>query len=117
MCFTGDGGFWYHLSDLETAVRCGIKTVTVINNNNRFGQVAVGIDKAYGDRPGNREEMYSFREVNFARIAEEMGCLGIRVESPEKIRGALERALSSDLPAVVEVITDKDIPAPWAQSY
>jgi acetolactate synthase-1/2/3 large subunit len=117
MCFTGDGGFWYHLSDLETAVRCGIKTVTVINNNNRFGQVAVGIDKAYGDRPGNREEMYSFREVNFARIAEEMGCLGIRVESPEKIRGALERALSSDLTAVVEVITDKDIPAPWAQSY
>ena len=117
MCFTGDGGFWYHLSDLETAVRCGIKTVTVINNNNSFGQVAVGIEKAYGDTPGNREEMYAFREVNFARIAEDLGCLGIRVEHPDEISKALKTALSSDLPVVVDVLTDKGIAAPWAQSY
>jgi acetolactate synthase-1/2/3 large subunit len=30
ICFTGDGGFWYHISELETACRCGINTVTVI---------------------------------------------------------------------------------------
>ena len=117
MCFIGDGGFWYHLSELETAVRCGIKTITVINNNNSFGQVAVGIKKAYGDTPGNREEMYAFREVNFARIAEELGCLGIRVEHPDEISKALKTALSSDLPVVVDVLTDKGIAAPWAQSY
>ena len=32
LCFTGDGGFFYHLSEIETAARCGIKTVTVVNN-------------------------------------------------------------------------------------
>ena len=33
ICFTGDGAFWYHLSELETAKRWGIKTVTIVNNN------------------------------------------------------------------------------------
>jgi acetolactate synthase-1/2/3 large subunit len=79
--------------------------------------MAVGINRAYGDRSGNREELYAFQEVNFARIAEELGCLGIRVECPEDIREALKKALLSGLLAVVKVITDKDITAPWAQSY
>ena len=47
-------------------------------------------------------------EVNFARVAEAMGCVGIRVERPEDIRPALEKALASNSPAVVEVISDVD---------
>src|SRR5690606_10739368 len=31
--FTGDAGFWYHIGELETAVRWGIASVTVVNNN------------------------------------------------------------------------------------
>ena len=38
MCFSGDGAFYYHLPELETARRRGIATVTVINNNSGFGQ-------------------------------------------------------------------------------
>ncbi len=112
VCFTGDGGFWYHLSELETARRCGINTVTVVNNNHGLGQCLAPIRSLYGDRPGNRDEMFKFREVNFARIAQEMGCLGIRVERPEEISSALQTALAADLPAVVEVITDLECKSP-----
>ena len=35
LVFTGDAGFWYHLTEIETAVRCGINTVTLVNNNSR----------------------------------------------------------------------------------
>jgi acetolactate synthase-1/2/3 large subunit len=115
VCFTGDGGFWYHLSELETALRCGIKTVTVVNNNHCLGQCLDGINRAYLDKPGNREEMYMFREVNFAKVAKDIGCLGIRVKHPEEIYGALKKALAADPPAVVDVVTDLKCkaPNPW----
>ena len=47
-------------------------------------------------------------EVNFAKVAEAMGCVGIRVERPEDIRSALDKALAANSPAVVEVISDVD---------
>ena len=118
ICFTGDGGFLYHLSDLETACRCNIKTVTIVNNNNALGQCMPGVNHAYGDRPGKKEEMYLFQELNFAKIAQEMGCFGVRVESPEEIAEAINNALKSDIPAVVDVVTDFKCaaPKPWTPS-
>ena len=38
ICFTGDGGAWYHLTELETAVRNNINTIWVINNNSSLNQ-------------------------------------------------------------------------------
>ena len=114
-CFTGDGAFYYHLGELETAVRCGINTVTVINNNSCFGQCSAGVNKAYGDRPGNREEIFRFGDINFARIAQEMGCIGIRVEEPAEIAGAIKQAQGAERPVVIDVVTDPtcQAPAPW----
>jgi acetolactate synthase I/II/III large subunit len=112
VCLTGDGGFWYHLSELETARRCGINTVTVVNNNAALGQCAGPIRKMYANRPGRSEDLWSFSPVSFARLAEEMGCLGIRVERPDEIAPAIRRALAADRPAVVEVMTDVNCPAP-----
>jgi acetolactate synthase-1/2/3 large subunit len=116
VCFTGEGGFFYHLSELETASRCGINAVIVINNNHCLRQCLEGINKAYGDRPGKKEEMCMFKDLNFARIAEEMGCYGIRVERPGEISEALNKALASNRPAVVDVVTDVSCkaPSPWA---
>jgi acetolactate synthase-1/2/3 large subunit len=107
ICFTGDGGFMYHLSELETASRCGIKTVTIVNNNSSFRQCMDGVNRAYGNRTGMKEELYAFTNVNFAKIAEEMGCLGIRVEQPDKISDALKTAMAADVPVVVDVVTDR----------
>jgi acetolactate synthase-1/2/3 large subunit len=105
ICFNGDGAFWYHLSELETARRHQINTVTIINNNGGFGQGIKDIHGVYGDHPGNPEELYQFAPVNFARIAQEMGCWGIRVEDPAEIQNAIQQALAANQPAVVEVIT------------
>jgi acetolactate synthase-1/2/3 large subunit len=115
ICFTGDGGFWYHLSELETARRHGINTVTIINNNNGLAQGIPDIQGVYGDRPGTPEELYGFEPVNFSRLAQEMGCLGIRVERPDEIVGAIQQALAAEAPAVVEVMTGLHYraPSPW----
>jgi acetolactate synthase-1/2/3 large subunit len=118
ICFTGDGGFFYHISELETASRFGINTITIVNNNQGLRQSREGVNQAYRDRHGNREEMYVFKSVNFARIAQEMGCLGIRVEHPEEIAGALKKALTSDFPTVIDIVTDPSCkaPSPWVPS-
>jgi acetolactate synthase-1/2/3 large subunit len=105
-CFSGDGAFWYHLCELETAARRGIKTVTIINNNSRLGQSVLGIRRAYREDPGSKEHQYAFRDTNFARIAEEMGCFGVRVERPEEIRAAIRQAMEQERPAVVDVVTE-----------
>ena len=116
VCFTGDGGFWYHLQELETAVRCKIPTVTVVNNNNALNQETLIFKQAYGGNPSPKNtEMWHFSEVNFANIAESMGALGIRVTKPSELRSALDRAISSGRPAVVEVMSDIEAlaPNPW----
>jgi acetolactate synthase-1/2/3 large subunit len=116
VCFTGDGGFWYHLAELETASRRNIKTVTIVNNNSCFKQCMRGVDRAYGDDSGNREDMYKFRDTDFAKIAQDMGCFGIRVEHPKELPGALQKALETDVAALVDVITDPEHDAPWPPS-
>ena len=116
ICFTGDGGFWYHVSELETAWRCGIHTVTVVNNNAALGQCLVSIEKLYQGRTGNPDQMCRFSAVNFARIAEDLGCLGIRVERPQEIAPASQKALAADRPVVVDVLSDVRCfaPDPWS---
>ena len=115
ICFIGDGGFFYHLGELETASRCGINVITVVNNNHCLRQCVEGINKAYGDRPGNRDEQCKFQDVHFAKVAQEMGCVGIRVTEPDEIADAVRKALASHRPAVVDVITDPAVkaPNPW----
>jgi acetolactate synthase-1/2/3 large subunit len=116
ICFTGDGGFWYHLSELETASRFNINTVTIINNNGGLAQGIDDIKSVYGSRAGNPEELYRFKPVSFARIAQEMGCLGIRVEHPAEIGDAIRQALAAERPTVVEVMTGLHYraPEPWS---
>jgi thiamine pyrophosphate-dependent acetolactate synthase large subunit-like protein len=60
--------------------------------------------------------MYGFGTASFANLAREMGCHGIRVEKPAEIGPAVLEALAAGGPAVVEVITDVNCPAPdpWA---
>ncbi|MFQ6030220.1 MAG: thiamine pyrophosphate-binding protein [Dehalococcoidia bacterium] len=106
VCFTGDGGFWYHLTELETAARYGINSVTVVNNNHSLNQEKRGNERYYGDQPGNVDELWVFPDTNFAKIAEDMGCFGIRVDQPGQIQNAIDEAIASGKPAVVDVVSD-----------
>ena len=116
VCVTGDGGFWYHLQELETAVRCGIPTVTLVNNNNSLNQETTIFRHAYGGKPSKRQgEMWHFSKVDFSAIAESMGALGIRVTKPAEVRSALDQAISSGRPAVVEVMSHIEALAPNAR--
>ena len=108
--FCGDGGFYYHLAELETAARFGINAIMVVNNNYALNQEKHLFDSAYkAQQRGRATEMWHFsHEVSFAKVADAMGCVGFRVERPDEIRPALEKALASNAPAVVEVISDVD---------
>ncbi len=114
LCFTGDGGIWYHLSELETAVRCGINTVTVVNNNHSLNQEKGVVERAYGGRTPGSDELWIFPDTDFAKIAEAMGCFGITVNKPSQLSSALDQAFAAGKPAVVDVKTHIDGIAPQA---
>ena len=107
LCFTGDGGFYYHLAELETAVRFGINAVIVVNDNHSLNQETRLFDSAYGGQQrGRAGEMWIFEDINLAKVAEAMGCFSLRVERPGEIQGALERAFAANKPAVIDVVSD-----------
>ena len=117
ICFTGDGGIWYHMTELDTAMKCGIHTVTVVNNNHSLNQEQGGVERTYGGRTAGSDELWLFPDADFAKMAESMGCFGIWVEKPGDIQSALEQAFASVRPAVVDVVTDQynsEAPVPWA---
>jgi len=114
LCFTGDGGIWYHLSELETARRCGINTVTVVNNNHSLNQEKGGVERTYGGRTPGSDELWLFPDTDFADVAESMGCFGTTVEKPSELASALDQAFASGKPAVVDVKTHIDGIAPRA---
>jgi acetolactate synthase I/II/III large subunit len=115
--FTGDAGFWYHIAEIETAARWNINAVTVVNNNGGGNQSKRGFDRVYGGKQTDKaRELWTFSKMNFARIAEDMGALGIRVERASAFPAALAQALAANRPAIIDVVTDIDALAPVAVS-
>src|SRR5438876_2790859 len=117
LTFTGDAGLWYHIGELETAVRWNIAAVTVVNNNASGNQSKRGFDRAYGgEQTAKARELWTYRMVDFARVASDIGALGIRVEKPAELAPALQKALHSGRPALIDVVTDIEAIAPVAVS-
>jgi len=118
LCFTGDGGFYYHIAELETAARFGINTVVLVNNNHSLGQEQRLFNAAYGGtQRGRAHSMWMFKETDFAKVAEAMGCLGIRVEKAGDLRAALAEAFAANRPAVIDVVSDYTVlhPRAWTE--
>jgi acetolactate synthase-1/2/3 large subunit len=111
--FTGDGGLWYHVGELETAARCQIPAVIVVNNNSSLNQEINVYSAAYGGKlHGRHGELWHFRDTDFAAVAESMGVLGLTVRKARDFEGALDQALASGRPAVVNVVTEMEAVAP-----
>ena len=112
---TGDSGLWYHIAEIETAVRSGIDTVKVVNNNRSGNQSKRGFDRAYyGKQTEQAKEPWVSSDVDIARLAGDIGAVGIRVEQPGTIGPALERAFELNRPVIVDVVTDIDALPPLA---
>jgi len=74
-----------------------------------------GFDRVYGGQQTERgKELWTYTKQNFAKIAEDIGALGIRVEKPAEIGPALQQALKADRPVVIDVVSDIDALAPVA---
>lgn len=114
VCFTGDGGLYYHLAELETMARHNIDLVVVVNNNGAYACDGPLRDLSYGDRnhPDIRPT-WQFGSRDFAQIARELGCNGIVVEDPNKIGAAVCDAIASGAPSVVDVRTDAEALCEW----
>ena len=102
--FNGDGGFLFNAQEFATAVRYGLKVVTVIMNNNCWGS-----EKAYQRYAFN--ERYVGADTNnprYDKFAELFGGTGFYVERPEDIGNAFLEALNTDGPSIIEIPTDPD---------
>jgi acetolactate synthase-1/2/3 large subunit len=117
VAFIGDGGFHYHLSELDTACRLGLNTVTIVNNNGGLAQAVRNLTIAHEGRPSlaGMDKLYKFGQVDFAHIARGYGAIGITVTQPGELRAVLASALAADRPVVIDVKTDlaAQAEAPW----
>jgi pyruvate dehydrogenase (quinone)/pyruvate oxidase len=102
IAFIGDGGFTMLMCEFLTAVKYKLPVTIVVINNKTLGQIKWEQIVFLG----NPEYGCELHNPDFAKFAEACGGLGFRVERPEEIRPALERALASRQPAVVEVVVD-----------
>ena len=102
--FNGDGGFLFNAQEFATAVRYGLKVITVVMNNNCWGS-----EKAY--QRYAFDERYVGADTNnprYDKFAELFGGTGFYVERPEDIGNAFLEALNTDGPSIIEIPTDPD---------
>lgn len=107
--FNGDGGFLFNAQEFETAVRYRLNHVSVVLNNGSWGS-----EKAY--------QKYAFNEryvgadttnPRFDKYAELFGGRGFYVDDPADVGPALQEALASDIPSIIEIPIDPDeLPRP-----
>jgi pyruvate dehydrogenase (quinone)/pyruvate oxidase len=102
IAFVGDGGFTMLMMEFLTAVKYNLPIVVIIIKNNTLGQIKWEQIVFLG----NPEYGCELHNPNFAKYAEACGGLGFTVERPEEIRPALQNALSSGKPSIVEVVVD-----------
>jgi acetolactate synthase I/II/III large subunit len=110
VCFTGDGGAYYHLAELETAARYGINLVVVVNNNSSLNQEIPLVNAAYQGKSDERSgEIWRFQKsVDFAKLGEALGCAAFRVDKPGQLKELLPRAFALNRPVVIDVVTDEN---------
>jgi acetolactate synthase-1/2/3 large subunit len=105
VAITGDGGFNMMLGELETARRMGLSFAIVVVNNAASGYVKALQHLMYG--AGNYHAS-DLAETNYARVAEALGCSGIRVEEPGDFASAIETAFRNEGPTVIDVVVTRD---------
>ena len=103
----GDGGFLYTSQELNTAVRKKIPLVSIVLNNNCHGA-----EKAQQMKYEERYIGVQLENPRFDKLAEVYGARGFHVTRPDEIADAVQKALSLDVPSVIEIPVAEYFPAP-----
>jgi len=107
VAYVGDGGFAMLMAEFLTAIQHQLPVKVVVSNNNSLGQILwEQMVLGYPEHGVRYPEPF----INYAALASANGGLGIKVEHPADLRGAVERALSHDGPALVDVNVNPDEP-------
>ncbi|AXV18376.1 hypothetical protein CYG48_21845 (plasmid) [Neorhizobium sp. SOG26] len=107
---SGDGGFLFGVQELATARQFGINVVSIVFNNNAYGNVRRDQQQVYGNRLIGSD----LANPNFVALAQSFGVLGMRANSPAELEVALTEALAADAPVVIEVpIPTGSDTSPW----
>jgi acetolactate synthase-1/2/3 large subunit len=104
----GDGGFLFSVGELATAAQHNIPLVTVVVNDNAYGNVARIQDTEFG----GRRIASQLNAPDFVKLAESFGVAAQAVDSPDALREALEIAFAADAPYLIEVKA-APMPDPW----
>ena len=99
---TGDGGFMFGMQDLATAAQYAIGLVTLVFNNNSFGNVRRDQQMGFGGRLIGADLV----NPDFMLLAESFGVTGYRVSTPEELKPVLAKAIDDNKPALIEVTTE-----------
>jgi pyruvate dehydrogenase (quinone) len=102
--FSGDGGLAMLMGELLTLAQYDLPVKVVCFNNHRLGMVQLEQEAA-----GYAHYGVDLKNPNFAALAQAVGLAGVRIEDPEQVRPALEKALSTDGPVLVDVVTDPNV--------
>ncbi len=98
ICMAGDGGFMFNSSELSTAVHYGINVVTVVFNNDSYGNVARDLEDAFGGAYGT-----DLQNPDFVRFAESFGAVGMRADDPAELETLIPLALERQAPVIIDV--------------
>jgi acetolactate synthase-1/2/3 large subunit len=102
---TGDGGLNMTLGDLETAARLGVPVTVLVVNNAASGYIKALQHAMFG----GQYQSADLSDLNYAAIAENLGCRGIRAEHPNQLADAFRTALDNrDKPNVIDIVVTRD---------
>jgi acetolactate synthase-1/2/3 large subunit len=109
VAISGDGGFLFTATELATAMHHKIPLVTIVFNDNAFGNV----QRIQKERYGNRLIGSDLTNPDFVTFARSFGAEAARADTPEALRSELRRALARrNGPSVIEVRVGA-LPSPW----
>lgn len=95
----GDGGFMFTVQELATAVQHKLNTVTLVFNDNAYGNVQRMQKRLYD----NRVIASDLHNPDFVKLAESFGAQGLRARTTEELQRAMERGFASDAPTLIEI--------------
>jgi acetolactate synthase-1/2/3 large subunit len=110
VAITGDGGFMFGVQELATAVQFNIGVVTLVFNNNAYGNVR----RDQRERFDGRVVASDLVNPDFVKLAESFGVGASRVTAPDQFRAALEKAFAAGGPYLIDIEVPRDSEVtPW----